>query len=66
MLKLIPLRAVYDIFESRTRVFLSSPILFVNSTLKHIKFTSNDESEKLKSVYLTSDVFTCKNFKLSN
>ena len=49
-----------------TRVFLSSPNFFVNSTLKFIELASNDESEPLKPVYLTDDASTCGNFKFSN
>ena len=46
--------------KSKTRVFLSSPNFFVNSTLKSIGLTSNDESKLLKFLYLTSDASTCK------
>ena len=51
---------------SRTRVFLSSPSPLVNSSLKPVKSASNDESEPLKPAHLTSDVFTCENFKHLN
>ena len=53
-------------FLSRTRVFLSSPKCLVSLTPKPIKSVSNDESEPLKSAYLTSDELTCENFKHSN
>ena len=49
--------------RSRTRVFLSSPSLFVNSTPKHIGLTLNDESEQLKPSYLTSGASTFEKFK---
>ena len=48
---------------SRTRVFLSSPSPFVNSTLKSIGLTSNNESKPLKSFYLANDTSTCENLK---
>lgn len=40
---------------SRTKVFLSSASLFVNATLKPIKFASNDKSKSLKFFYFTND-----------
>ena len=52
--------------ESRTRVFLSSPSISVNSTLNPIKSVLNDESEPLKPAYLTCDASTCEIFKHSN
>ena len=48
--------------KSRTRVFLSSLSLLLNSSLKSIKSVLNDESEPLKSAYLMSDASTCKFF----
>ena len=38
----------------------------VNSTLKFIESTLNDEFKPLKSFYLMNDVSTCENFKVSN
>ena len=54
-------------YKSRTRVFLSSPVTFVNSTLKSIELASYDEFKPLKSFYIMSDASPCKkkiNFKL--
>ena len=47
-------------FKSRTRMFLSSPSLLMNSSLKLIELALNDESETLKPNYFTSDASTYK------
>ena len=56
----------FNYHSSKTRVFLSSPRCLVSLTPKYIISVSNNNSKPLKSIYFTSDEFTCKNYKFSN